>query len=129
MYKRQLSGCIAVFGCMIGNRFPCFHGFKGGKGVTTCAAVMGVLDWRVLLILIGIFLVVFLISRMVSLSSMIASVGMPISTAIIYHNQSYWWVLVIIMALMCGLLIFNHHSNIKRILAGTENKFNLGKKK
>ena len=123
-----ISGCLAVFGCMIGNRFPCFHGFKGGKGVTTCAAVMGVLDWRVLLILIGIFLVVFFVSKMVSLASMIASVGMPISTAIIYNDQSYWWVTVIITGLMCVLLIFNHRSNIERIAKGTENKFNFGKR-
>lgn len=78
-----ISGCVAVFGCMLGNRFPCFHGFKGGKGVTTCAAVMGVLDWRILLVLVVVFLTVFFISRMVSLASMIASVGMPISTAFI----------------------------------------------
>lgn len=124
-----ISGCVAVFGCMLGNRFPCFHGFKGGKGVTTCAAVMGVLDWRILLVLVVVFLTVFFISRMVSLASMIASVGMPISTAFIYRDSQFWWVLVIITLLMCLLLIFNHKSNIKRIISGTENKFNFGKKK
>ncbi len=124
-----ISGCVAVFGCMLGNRFPCFHGFKGGKGVTTCAAVMGVLDWRILLVLVVVFLTVFFISRMVSLASMIASVGMPISTAFIYRDSPFWWVLVIITLLMCLLLIFNHKSNIKRIISGTENKFNFGKKK
>ncbi len=124
----EISGAICVFGVLLGNIFPCFFGFKGGKGVTTCAAVMVILDYKVFLILLSIFLITFFIGRMVSLGSILASLGMPISVWIIYHNQPYWWVLVIITALMAAILILRHSENIKRILNGTENKFKLWKK-
>ena len=124
----EISGAICVFGVLLGNIFPCFFGFKGGKGVTTCAAVMVILDYKVFLILLSIFLITFFIGRMVSLGSIIASLGMPISVWIIYHNQPYCWVLVIITALMAAILILRHSENIKRILNGTENKFKLWKK-
>lgn len=124
----EISGAICVFGVLLGNIFPCFFGFKGGKGVTTCAAVMVILDYKVFLILLSIFLITFFIGRMVSLGSILASLGMPISVWIIYHNQPYWWVLVIITALMAAILILRHSENIKRILKGTENKFKLWKK-
>lgn len=124
----EISGAICVFGVLLGNIFPCFFGFKGGKGVTTCAAVMVILDYKVFLILLSVFLVTFFIGRMVSLGSIIASLGMPVSVWIVYHNQPYYWVLVIITGLMAAILILRHSENIKRIIKGTENKFKLWKK-
>lgn len=124
----EISGAICVFGVLLGNIFPCFFGFKGGKCVTTCAAVMVILDYKVFLILLSVFLVTFFIGRMVSLGSIIASLGMPISVWIVYHNQPYYWVLVIITGLMAAILILRHSENIKRIIKGTENKFKLWKK-
>ncbi len=124
----EISGAICVFGVLLGNIFPCFFGFKGGKGVTTCAAVMVILDYKVFLILLSVFLVTFFIGRMVSLGSIIASLGMPISVWIVYHNQPYYWVLVIITGLMAAILILRHSENINRIIKGTENKFKLWKK-
>ncbi len=124
----EISGAVCVFGVLIGNIFPCFFGFKGGKGVTTCAAVMTILDYKLFLILLSIFLITFFISRMVSLGSILASLGMPISVWIIYKDQPYWWVLVIITGLMAAILILRHKENIKRIINGTENKFKLWKK-
>ena len=124
-----ISGAVAVLGCLIGNTYPCFHGFKGGKGVTTCAAIMGVVDYKILIILVAVFLIVFFASRMVSLGSVIASIGMPVSTYIVYRGKPYFYILVIITSLMCISLIWNHRGNIKRILNGTENKFSFGRKK
>lgn len=124
----EISGAVAVFGVLIGNIYPCFFGFKGGKGVTTCAAVIAILDYRVFIILVSLFLIVFFIGRMVSLGSIIASLGMPISIFIVYHGQPYWWVLCIIVGIMALTLIWRHSSNIVRIFKGTENKFKLWKK-
>lgn len=124
----EISGAVGVFGVLIGNIFPCFFGFKGGKGVTTCAAVIAILDYRVFIILVSLFLVVFFISRMVSLGSIIASMGMPISIFIVYRAYDYWWILCLIVGLMALILIIRHHANIVRIFKGTENKFKLWKK-
>ncbi len=124
----EISGAVGVFGVLIGNIYPCFFGFKGGKGVTTCAAVIAILDYRVFIILVSLFLIVFFISRMVSLGSIVASLGMPISIYVIYPGQPYWWVLCCIVGLMALILIIRHHTNIVRIFKGTENKFKLWKK-
>lgn len=124
-----ISGSIAVLFCLFGNIFPIFHRFKGGKGVTTCGAVMAVLDYRVFIVLVSLFLIVFFISKMVSLGSIIASLGMPVSVALIYSGKPYWWVLLVVVSIMTGSLILKHSVNIKRIINGTENKFNLRKKK
>ena len=124
----EISGAVCVFGVLLGNIFPCFFGFKGGKGVTTCAAVMAILDYRVFIILVSLFLFVFIISRMVSLGSITASLGMPVSVWIIYNGKPYWIVLLIITGLMAAILIIRHIENIKRIVSGTENKFKLWKK-
>lgn len=121
----EISGAIAVFGVLIGNIYPCFFNFKGGKGVTTCAAVVAILDIRVFIILVSIFLIVFFIGRMVSLGSIIASIGIPISVWIVYYDKQYNWVLIIITAIMSLVLIIRHRTNIVRILNGTENKFKL----
>ena len=118
----DLSGAFALFGCLLGNMYPCFHKFKGGKGVTTCGAVMVVLDYRVFLILLSIFLIVMLLSRMVSLGSICAATAMPFSVLFLYWGQSYAWSLVLITGLMAAGLIFRHTSNVRRILAGTDNK-------
>ena len=122
-----ISGLIAVAGCLLGNKFPCFHGFKGGKGVATIGAILVVLDWRSFLLLL-IFAAVFLIWHMVSLASITAVAIAPFYTAALYWGQSYFWLVALLVAAMCALVIWNHHANIKRIIHGRENKFSFGKK-
>lgn len=125
----QISAALAVIGVMFGNMYPCFHGFKGGKGVTTCGALAIVVDWRIFIILFALFLTIFFITKIVSISSIIASICVPIVVALVYFNYENWWVLCIVCAVNTVMLIVRHISNIKRLLNGTENKFNLGKKK
>lgn len=125
----QVSGAIAVIGVMFGNMYPCFHGFKGGKGVTTCGALAIVIDWRIFLILFSLFLTIFFITKIVSIASIIASVCVPVTVAFVYFKTENWWLLCAICAVNTIMLIVRHSSNIVRIINGTENKFNLGKKK
>jgi len=125
----QISAALAVIGVMFGNMYPCFHGFKGGKGVATCGALAIVVDWRIFIVLFALFLTIFFITKIVSISSIIASICVPIVVALVYFNYENWWILCIVCAVNTVMLIVRHISNIKRLLNGTENKFNLGKKK
>ena len=124
----EITGSIAVLGVLLGNVFPCWHGFKGGKGVTTCIALIAILNGWSFIILFSLFCVVFLTSRMVSLGSVIASLGMPVAITIVYHDRENWLWLLLIVSIFALTLILRHRTNIKRIFAGTENKFKLWKK-
>ena len=125
----QVTGALAVIGVMFGNMYPCFHDFKGGKGVTTCGALAIVVDWRIFVVLFTLFLTIFFITKIVSISSIIASVCVPVTVALVYMKSENWWVLSLVCFINTVMLILRHRSNIVRLINGTENKFNLGKKK
>lgn len=132
-----LLGCIAGIFAMLGHVFPLYHQFKGGKGVLVGVSIFLVLDWRVFLILIGIFSIVLAISKYVSLSSMIATICCPIATGLAQtflpdiRHQTFTtgqiWLHVGILCIMAFMIIFMHRSNIKRLINHTEPK--LGEKK
>lgn len=126
-------GYVAGLFAILGHVFPLYYGFKGGKGVLVGVSVFLVLDWRVFCILIGIFVVILLLSRYVSLASIIATGCAPfvtvISQYIRWEDFPLWQLLLHfgITAVMASMIIWMHRSNIQRLRAGTENKF--GKKK
>ncbi len=126
-------GYVAGLFAILGHVFPLYYGFKGGKGVLVGVSVFLVLDWRVFCILIGIFAVILLISRYVSLASIIATGCAPfvtvISQYIRWENFPLWQMALhfVLTAIMASIIIWMHRSNIQRLRAGTENKF--GKKK
>ena len=74
-YGKYLAGLC----CIMGHMFPVYFGFKGGKGVVTTAALMAVADWRVFLVVLGIFAIVFVCSKIISLSSLTGAVCYPIA--------------------------------------------------
>ena len=123
---------LAGFCCSIGHMYPIFFKFKGGKGVVTVATMAALADWRVFLAVIGLFIVVFAIWRMVSLGSVIAAGTYPIATFFVTFFTDYnhggivslKYVLIVtaITALMGGIVIFKHRGNIVRIMNGTEKK-------
>lgn len=117
-YIKYTTGIV----CLIGHIFPLYFGFKGGKGVTAAAAVMLMLDWRCFLIGIGIFIVLVLISRIVSLSSLIATVSIPFTTYIFQtaDHQKYAAVDALLVAVITLIIIIRHRANISRLLKGTE---------
>ena len=121
----------AAFFVLLGHIFPVFYGFKGGKGILTTAGVILVLDYKIFIILLLVFLSAVLISKIVSLSSIIASAAFPVFTFITSDNSTYTSPSTIshtiLAAAISAIIIFMHRENIKRLIAGTEHKF--GRKK
>lgn len=111
--------------CMVGHCFPVFHGFKGGKGISAGAAIGLMIDWRVFVTIIAVFLIVAFLSRKVSLGSIAASVAITAASLIFAVSTPK---LVLAIVAMC-LAVFQHRGNISRLLKGTEPDFKPAKKK
>lgn len=121
----QLAGIAVV----LGHTFPIFFNFKGGKGVATALGVVLVTNWQIGLICLVFALVLMALSRMVSLGSVGACVLFPVLVLFIKNNYivtegSSYLIYSIILAI---IVAFNHRSNIKRLLNGTENKISFKK--
>lgn len=110
--------CGAV-GCLLGHCFPVYFGFKGGKAVATAAGITLLLDWRVFLAAFCAYLLVALLSRTASASSMGAAVAVAVSAPLLHLSAMQ----IGLAVFMCALVLFMHRSNIRRILHGTEPKF------
>ena len=112
---------VASVVAILGHMFPVWLGFKGGKGVASGLGVfIALVPWASLCIL-GVFLVVFLLTRYVSLASVIASASFPIFGFYFVRHPSP---IVIAGFIIIPLLIcVKHHANIRRLLAGTESRF------
>ena len=125
LLENDIMGYIAAIFAILGHSFPIFYNFKGGKGVAVTCASMLVIEPILCVILVSLFLVVFLISRMVSLGSIIAAVGIPVSTYIKLRMENNENIMVetCLAGIIAIMLILMHRKNIYRIIKGTENKF------
>ncbi len=111
---------IAGIGCELGHMFPVFFGLRGGKGILSGGVLVLLLDWRVALIAWGLFAVLWLTTRYVSLGSVAATASMPVSVFLLMgHN----WLYTVLSAAVAALVIWCHRGNIRRLLTGTEKKF------
>jgi glycerol-3-phosphate acyltransferase PlsY len=115
---------VAGIFVIIGHMFPVFFRFRGGKGVLTTAALILVLDWRIFIIGISIFIALVLATKYVSLGSICGVTAVPICTWFLYDGN---WYFVGATVLIAAIVIFMHRSNIKRLLNGTEPKFRFKK--
>lgn len=122
----QIAGIFVV----IGHTFPIFFKFKGGKGVATSLGVLLMTNWKIGLICLVFALILMVLTKMVSMGSVGAAILFPVLVMFINANYtisegSSYFVYSIILAV---IVAFNHRSNIKRILNGTENKISFKKK-
>ena len=121
-------GYIAGFFAIIGHVFPIYYGFKGGKGVLVGVSSFLIIDPKVFLALILIFIVILTCSKFVSLSSIMATAYGPLATFLISWivdgdslGRSFLYLLLSLP--MAGVIIWMHRTNIERLRDGTESRF------
>lgn len=122
-----LYGASAV----IGHTFPVYLRFKGGKAVATSFGVLVGLAPAAAAIAFGVWLVLLLAFRYMSLASMLGAVAAPVAYAVVHHDHldsAEHWPVLAFTAVVAVLVVVRHRANIKRLLAGTESRVSFKKK-
>lgn len=113
---------ISAIFAIVGHVFPVWLKFRGGKGVATGVGSFIAIAPKAVLIVLAIFTAVVVVSRYISLGSIVATAAFPVFAWFLYRGNSY----PAFFALICAgslLIIAKHHQNIRRLLAGTEHRF------
>jgi len=119
IYLQIVAGLAAVFGHV----FPIYIGFRGGKGVGTLAGMALGLYPLAFLSSLLVFVLVILISRYVSLGSILAAIAFPIFIIFVFETNA---LPLIVLGILASLfIVYTHRTNIKKLLSGTENKFSV----
>ena len=115
----HLAEYFSALFVIIGHIYPLYFGFKGGKGIMTGAATIFVLDWEIAVILLLIFVVIFALTRYVSLGSCISSAMYPVLVYMFHGSDRYFIALSVAVAIIA---VYKHRTNIQRLIKGTESK-------
>lgn len=119
---------MAAVAAVVGHMFPVWLGFRGGKGVATGAGAFAVVCWTAVAAAMGVFAVVVLLWRYVSLGSILASAALPALLYALYdRGQVPPRTLSVGAVLVAALIILKHKDNIGRLIAGTENRLRFKK--
>jgi len=113
---------LAAFFAVAGHMFPIWLRFRGGKGVATGLGSFLLIAPKAVLIAAAIFVAVVLAFRYVSMASIIAVAAFPLLAWLLREYGGDWWALAF-MSLASLLIVVRHRHNIRRLLAGTENRF------
>ena len=106
----------------LGHDFPALLGFKGGKGLLCGFTAALILDWRIALVMLGVFVIAFAITRYVSLGSVLGALTCSVGFGVVYYGD---WIVMAGGVLIGLLAIYMHRSNIARLIKGTESKVHL----
>ncbi len=126
------NGVLGTYGkywaalfCLLGHMFPCMFGFRGGKGILSGGTVLWMVDWRIGLVCWGLFLLLTILTRYVSLGSCCAGTAFPFVTWFFQRDL----MMAALAAVIGGLILFQHRGNLQRLFSGTENKLSFHRKK
>ncbi|HBN82485.1 MAG TPA: acyl-phosphate glycerol 3-phosphate acyltransferase [Clostridiales bacterium] len=126
LISRDTQGVMLFAGlaCVIGHNWPVYFNFKGGKGALTSITVLFFADYRIALILIGLFIVIVALTKYVSLGSMTGAILLPVFGLLFFKGIEFF----VFSMILTVMLVWRHRTNIKRLLKGDESKLNLKKK-
>lgn len=130
----KLLELYAGFGAILGHNFPFYLGFKGGKGIACTAGVLIAFCPFEIPVCLLLFVTAVVLTRYVSVGSILVVVSFLIQTIMFGQmgwfqmEQNYLIELYVLSAVITGMAILRHRSNIKRLCNGTENKIKLSKK-
>jgi glycerol-3-phosphate acyltransferase PlsY len=116
-----LFGLLSV----VGHIFPVYENFKGGKGIATLFGMLIWIHYLLALACVGLFILVLLLTKYVSLSSILAAIAFPILTIFVFKRDEPLLITFGIVAAI--LVVLTHKKNISRLLTGEESKANLFK--
>ena len=115
---------IAGLFCELGHMFPVMFGFRGGKGIMSGGIIAIMIDWRVAVVVWGSFLILAAATKYVSLGSISTGFLFPVMAWVLFRDP----VCLVFALIVGGLIVFQHRSNIIRLIHGNENKFSFHKK-
>lgn len=118
VFGAYLCGVI----CMVGHMFPLFFDFKGGKGVATSVGIFAICCPKAIILGLTIFLICVIICRIVSLSSLLATVAVGIGVALWHTREVAMWPQLVLTLIMCALVFIKHKDNIIRLIHGEEKR-------
>lgn len=118
-----LGVLVAGLSCIIGHIFPAFYEFKGGKGILAGSILVIMLDWRMALVAWCLFFLSVVLTRFVSLGSIMAAASVGVTAFFLYDRPVY----ILLAVVTAVLVIWSHRSNVVRLLKGNENKFKFHK--
>jgi glycerol-3-phosphate acyltransferase PlsY len=117
------AGIAAAIGCILGHSFPVWLGFKGGKGVATSLGVIAGMMPLASLSIFLVWLIVLKVTRYVSLASIMAALSLPLFVvAFLFLGWMHGWAAFYFSVAATILVVVRHTGNIRRLLAGTENR-------
>lgn len=129
-FNTEMFVSLQVFlgiAAVLGHIFPIYAGFRGGKGIATLFGMILGIQYIIAVLLIGVFIVILLLTRYVSLSSILASIALPILVLYTYNEPELSYRIFSIS--VAFLVLLTHHKNIGRLLEGNESKIKIKAKK
>ena len=133
----KIAKFLAGVGCVLGHAFPLYHGFRGGKCIVTSSAMIMMTDWRVFLLILATFGIVFLLKRIISLGSVCCAALYPVYTFLLTYrvdylsghcSMIYLRVAMLLSLGVCVLVLWKHRANIDRLRKGEEQPIRAKKK-
>src|SRR5437899_4995489 len=122
----KTAAFTTAFASVCGHIFPVWLGFRGGKGVATGLGSFLLLTPKAIVVVLGLFLLLAAAFRFVALASIIAAASLSLAAMLLGEGQG--WTRLALVAAASLLIVVKHHQNIRRMLAGTEPRFQLRRK-